>query len=236
VKNKILSLIAALMLIAGVSTVPSKADVENFGMAIGGIANIADFDTSGSETEGTGDAEVTTATAAESHNFPSVFVEFAARGERAGVTVGAEYIPFTALLGHKTRTDAESPADRDSDDGTYSAKAEMSDIGTIYIEPTFYISESFGLYVKAGMTHAHVDSLESIEFGGNSSKYGDKGVWGSMIGVGLRGTHASGLFIKIEHIEQDFDTIELKSGTGNVNTIKADIDETATRVALGYQF
>ena len=235
-RNKLVAIISAVTLVLGLSAIPSKADVENFGIAIGAIANIADFDTSGSETEGTGDGEVTTAAVTESHEFPSFFIEAAVRGTHAGLTVGFEHVPFDALLGNKTRTDAEDPADRDSDDGTYTAKAEISNINTFYVEPTFYLNEAFGIYAKAGVTHGHVDTLESIALGGNSSAYGNKGVWGSMFGFGLRGTHPSGLFAKIEHLQQDFDTITVKSGTGNVNTIVADIEAETTRVSVGYQF
>ena len=121
-------------------------------------------------------------------------------------------------------------------DGTYVGKAEISNLNTAYVEPTIYFNESLGVYVKAGVTHGHVDTLESIAIGGNSSTYGNKGVWGSMFGFGIRGTHSSGLFAKLEHLKHDYDTMEFKSGTGNVNTIKADIEQTATRLAVGYQF
>ena len=52
-RNKLLALISAATLVLGISAVPAKADVENFGLSIGVVGNIADFDTSGSETEGT---------------------------------------------------------------------------------------------------------------------------------------------------------------------------------------
>ena len=51
----------------------------------------------------------------------------------------------------------------DADTGVYTAKAEVSDHTTFYVEPTFYANENIGIYVKGGVSQITVTSLESIE-------------------------------------------------------------------------
>ena len=55
--------------------------------------------------------------------------------------------------------------DAGSDDsGTYTAKAEVSDHITIYVEPTLYAGNGFGIFLKAGVSHVTVNTLESLAF------------------------------------------------------------------------
>ena len=60
---------------------------------------------------------------------PEIFVEMILDN---GGAIGLSYIP-TRDFGSKSRTDAESPADTDSDDGTYTAKAELDNVIKFYV-------------------------------------------------------------------------------------------------------
>ena len=85
--------------------------------AIGIIGATGKVDTSGSETEGTGDKESTTTTHQEGILYGSIFAEYTF-GEMYGLTVGASYTPMDSVIGSKTRTDTASDAnDSGSDDG-----------------------------------------------------------------------------------------------------------------------
>ena len=98
-------------------------------IGVGVIGNIASFDTGGTETETTGDKESTTASVDETAEFGSLFVEVQTKTDSSmGLTLGLEFIPGSHVLGSQSRTDAESPADRDGDDGTYTGKDIPIDI------------------------------------------------------------------------------------------------------------
>ena len=150
-----------------------------------------------------------------------------------GLTFGAEVIPGDHTIGANTRTDtAASSGEGQQATNTATAKAQVSNMVAAYLEPTIYFNDSFGIYVKGGVERVTVKTIETLP----TSTYGNKGVWGRMWGAGIRATHSSGLFLKLEHVETDYDEFTLTSGTGNLNTITADSDKSATRLAVGYKF
>ena len=209
------------------------------GVTVGVIGNIATFDTDGSETEGhegiiVSDKEVTKATASEDVVFPSFFIEFNSdlMMDHLGLNVGFEYIPDSTELGAKSRTDSNTIS---TDDGTYTAKAEAEHYMSVYVEPTLMFNENIGLYGKAAVSRITIKTLESIDNGGDSSAYGDKGVLGGTIGVGLRGQ--LGIFVaKLEAAKTAYESISLRSNSGNKNLITADTEQEAVRLSLGLKF
>mgnify|MGYP000032336687 FL=1 len=205
--------------------------------AIGIIGATGKVDTSGSETEGTGDKERTSATEQEGLLYGSLFAEYTF-GEMYGLTLGVSYTPMDRSIGAKSRTDTNTATKPDSldDDGTYTAKADISNHATIYIEPTFMPTDNFGLYLKGGVSRVIVNSLESIALGEDSSAYGDETVYGGMYGLGAKVVHDSGLMFKLEYTKTIYETVKMTSTTGNKNIITADPEIEAFRLAIGYQF
>ena len=235
-KSGVVKLIFTLGFVLSVLANPARADV---GFAIGAIANQATIDASGTETEGTVlfGSEKHYTTISKDADFGGVFVEIALKDGGGGLTFGVEHSPGSASMGSKSRTDTASDANETSDDsGTYTAKAEVSDLYTAYLEPTYYPADWFGVYVKAGLAHMHVESLESISKGESSSAYGNETVFGGMLGAGFRFVIGPGLLLKTEYTQTNYDTISMISTTGNRNKIEADIEQKATRIALGWQF
>lgn len=231
--NRISKLIATL----SASMVISGAAFALDGFSIGVIGTTADFNTSGKELKGEhGGAKETDASTSitKSVDYPSAFIDYTHVWNQFGLTVGLEVTPGDASLGAKSRTDAESPADTDSDDGTFTAKAEVSDYQVLYIEPTIMLKENVGFYLKGGVSEVTVNSLESGTT--MNSVYGNETVYGLMRGVGIKATHENGIGFKLEHVITDYEGIELVSTTGNKNRIEADIDQTATRLAIFYNF
>ena len=204
--------------------------------AIGIIGATGKVDTSGSETEGGGDKESTTATEQEDILYGSIFAEYTF-GEMYGMTLGVSYTPMDRSLGTKSRTDTQSDTKETSNDsGTYTAKADISNHATIYIEPTFMPTDNFGLYLKGGVSRVIVNSLESITFGEDSSAYGNETVLGGMLGLGAKVVHDSGLLFKLEYTKTIYETVKMTSTSGNLNVISADPEIEAFRLAIGYQF
>ena len=226
----ILTTIIALMFATG-SAMAFK------GVSIGVFGSTGDLDANGHEIEGSGDQEKTTTSKSTSVEYGGIFAEATGGTDHLSFTVGISHVPGSASWDASTRTDATSDAKEDSqDDGTYTGKAEVEGYTTLYVEPGVMFNESFGVYGKAGGSVVTVNTLESIAIGTDSSAYGNVDVWGATYGVGLKYVSSAGLFIKLEHTETDFDEITLNSTTGNKNNITADIDVTATTLAIGYTF
>ena len=227
-----------LTMVVAVSTFMSVSAIAFEGVSIGIMLTSADFDTTGKELEGGGtlsttDNESTSGTSQSTVEFGSGFIEYTSA---QGSTFGVSYIPGAATLGTKSRTDAESPSDPDSDDGTYTAKAEISDHWTAYVEPTLMLNESFGVFVKGGASKVTVNSLESISFGTDDSAYGNVDVWGVTYGLGAKAVHENGMFVKLEAMKTEYGTVTLRSTTGNKNTITADPESETISLAIGYNF
>ena len=226
---KLIALISTLVLMLGVLSLPVKADS---GIAFGVIGNMATFDTDGVENEGT---EHNAATHSSDVDYPEVFLEYAAQYEHVGMTFGISVIPGDTEIGAKSRTDTQSDTNETSDDsGTYTAKADVSDHITIYVEPTLYAGNGFGIFLKAGVSHVTVNTLESITQGTDSSAYGNKSVFGGMTGAGIKYQAANGLLVKVEHTETVYETVDLDGNNGN--TISAQPEQSSTRLSIGYQF
>ena len=237
-KNRFIALVSALVLFLGLAAMPVKADS---GLSVGAILNLSTFDTSGTETEGdvnvVTDEETTSTTHSKDVDFGSIFVEYSMMSDNYwGITYGLEYIPGEASLGSKVRSDTVSDStETSSDTGDYTAKAEISDHWAVYLEPTIG-NETFGLYAKGGFSRVTVKSLESIDVGSDSSAYGDEGVFGIMMGFGVKAKHSSGAFVKLEGLQIDYDSVSLRSTTGNQNKVEATPEQDSVRLAIGFQF
>jgi hypothetical protein len=223
-----------LALLSAIGFFLSIASAQAGGLGIGVVGNMTTFNTSGTETEGdaasNGDVEQNTGSIESDADFGSIFVEYAFGGDEAGagMTFGVEHIPGTASLGARTRSDSNSEGDTQDITG----KAEISEYYSVYVEPTFYINETWGAYAKLG---AHNLTVNTLETGGNSS-YGNDRIWGASWGVGVRGIHTSGVFAKVEYLDTEYQSVELESATGNKNKIEAKPTSESIRLAIGFQF
>ena len=112
----------------------------------------------------------------------------------------------------------------------------MSDHYAIYLEPSYYLTEGTGFYLKAAYAEVMVESLESIAIGNNSSAYGNETINGTQIGIGMRATHSTGLFTKLEYSQTNYDTVSMTSTTGNKNKITAEPESKQFTIRFGYQF
>ena len=231
--KNITKLMLSALLALGLST--SAYSFEGF--SIGAIYSQTDFDASGQEhkpvdSDGTA---TTKGSDTESVDVPSLFAEYTFA---QGSTIGVEYIPGDAVIGNKTRVhtaNTGTPNTGHRSAGTIRAKAEVSDHITFYVEPTYMMSDNFGVYVKGGASNVTVNSLEDMGSTGNLSTYGNQDVWGVSYGAGFK--YSSGnYFAKLEHLETEYGTVSLTSTTGNKNTVEADFESTATRFAVGYNF
>tara|TARA_B100000989_G_scaffold262673_1_gene214238 strand:- start:656 stop:1312 length:657 start_codon:yes stop_codon:yes gene_type:complete len=217
--KKLLSIVSSLML---VSTISAKAEM---GMGISGTFISIEGD--GTETTRQS-GEVNSGSSSEDTVIPEIFVEMI--GDNGGA-LGISYIP-TRDVGSKSRTDAESPGDTDSDDGTYTAKAELDNVIKVYGDIPMGSFAGGTSYLTVGLQHVELVTLESLNSG---ATYPNKNLLGYSVGLGLKGDvpYGSNLYYKGEVTYTDFETYEA-DGAGN--KVKADLDATAARFSIGYKF
>ena len=216
--KKLLSIVSSLIL---VTTISAKAEI---GMGISGA--FISIDGEGSETTRTS-GEVNKGSHSEDTVIPEVFVEYIGDSGAFGIS----YIP-TRDVGSKSRTDAESPADTDSDDGTYTAKAELDNVIKFYGDIPMGSFAGGTSYLSLGLQHVELVTLESLNSG---ATYPNKNLFGYSIGLGLKGDvpYGNNLYYKGEVTYTDFETYEA-DGAGN--KVSADLDATAARFSIGYKF
>ena len=211
---------------------------DNQGISIGVWHSAMDVDTYGTETQpiaGTlaNDPDVSSSSQSANIDIGSIFIEYTAE---QGSSIGLEYFPGDGTIGNVSRTDTGTETDGTTSSMTYTAKADVTDIWSVYMEPTVMFNESYGVYGKVGLTTMYVKSLESLSNGTDSSTYPNTDIWGAFYGLGFKYRHSSGMFLKAETSVTEFQSIHLTSATGNKGTIDADLDLQSTRIALGYTF
>ena len=207
------------------------------GFSIGASYSSLDYSTSGYETAagdvaGTTNAlEKNSTTKSGSGDLGSIFAEYTFA---QGSTIGIEHISGSATLGSGTRT--QTSAGGGGATGTVTVKAEISDPTTFYVEPTYMINDSFGLYLKGGATRVTIEPKEVTDTGSLvASTYKNQDVWGIMTGIGAK-AYYNNFFIKAEYVETEFESYSYQSTTGNKNSITADVDTEETRFSIGYNF
>ena len=230
--------IYGFLLAAIVSTIFYAGSAVAFqGLTIGVMGNDSDFDTAGREIEGTqatGIYETSATKVSKSVDFPSIFAEYTWTSGMGGMTVGVEVIPGSHKIGSGTRTDTSGATGQEAK--TYSASADVENMVSAYVEPTLVYNDMFGIYLKAGLNHITVKSIEDLTSGTDDSSYGNATIWGGTYGVGIKGQLPWGLLVKLEAMETQYETFELVSTTGNKNRIKAKPNQSALRLGIGYNF
>ena len=195
----------------------AKAD-----MAIGITGAMHMFDVSGTETTRSS-GQKNTGYHSEDVIVPELFVETGGDG----VTFGLSYIP-TREMGSKSRTDSNSAGDS----GTYKAEAELDNVVQLYVDYTVTEYNGAEIYLKGGIQHATIVTLESLNSG---SSYPDKDVYGYTLGLGAKGDLPYGsTFYKLDLTYTDFEDYEGVSD-GN-NKVVADLEDTAVKLSIGYKF
>ena len=199
-------------------SLPAKAEI-----AIGLTANFASVDTDGSETELSGDKEVTNASVSEDHVLPELFIEALSDN---GFAVGIAYIPVREL-GAKKRTDTSPTGDTETEDaGDYKASAELDNVVQVYTNIPLG-----PVYVMLGVQHAELLTTESLD---EQNDYEDASLFGYSVGLGYRGSIGDA-FYKVEGQYTDFNEYKDISSS-NEHEVVADTEVYAVKLSLGMAF
>ncbi len=220
-KKQLLTIFAALAL-------TTSAYAGTYGVGITG--SLFSVETAASETTTAGDlGSANTNTKTIKNNglmSASFYAEYTFDGF-LGTTLGVDYTPGSADLRDTDLSRTETPASGENEgtSTTYKANGEVENLITYYAE----VPLTGGLYVKGGFTQIDVNTRES-----GVKAYGNDTVDGYTYGVGIKSGTGSGLNYKFAVEHTDFDTVSIKSSSGN--TVKGDIDVTGVKVSVGYNF
>ena len=177
---------------------------EGTGIAAGVTMAQHAFETTGkSVTHQSG--KITNGDVDDSFIIPSLFIQYTlAANDRAGITIGAEYVPGAGTF------IMESKADTDLDEGTTttgtkSAEATVENHKSIYIQPTLFINDKTAVFLSAAIIHADVEMDAKLVTSTNFVRKTD--MMGSRFGVGATRILNDGWFVRVEGYFSDYDSI-----------------------------
>ena len=217
--KKIITILLSFLFISFQSV---KAEV---GVGITGAYHM--LDASGTETTRTS-LETNSGSHSEDVVIPELFIE---NISDSGLAAGISYIP-TRALGSKSRSDTNS----EGDTGTYKAEAELDNVVQLYLDiPTPMSLGGSDIYVKAGIQHATIVTLESLNSG---STYPNEDVFGYTIGFGTKGdlNFGNNLYYKAEAAYTSFGQYEASDEDGTGNKVEADLEAFSAKFSIGYKF
>tara|TARA_Y100000591_G_scaffold121253_1_gene103507 strand:- start:1449 stop:2093 length:645 start_codon:yes stop_codon:yes gene_type:complete len=181
------------------------------------------FDVSGTETTRTSGQKNT-----GSHSDEVLVPEFFVESQQDNIAVGLAFIP-TRDMGSKSRTDSG-----DQSAGTYKAAAELENVIQAYADFTVGQYAGADVYIKAGLQHATIATLESLNSG---STYPNQDVFGLTLGLGAKGDLPyENTYYKVDLTYTDFEDYSADDTAGTGNKVEADLEDVALKLSIGYKF
>jgi opacity protein-like surface antigen len=236
---KIKKIIPAALLLTSISSV-ALADNWNVGASV----SYANIDGTASDTQEQVRAAGTTREAqtrggkSGDANFPfgSIFVEYAkTMNKDLDLIIGLDYVPFKAEIDSKSFTDSslEGSATGVSVTGVRTAKLELENYATLYLQPTFKVGGGTSVYGKVGYIHGDVKITGSNTATSSTINAKDT-LNGYTVGLGVQHNINKNLFVRLEGNYTDHDTV--KATDSKQTTFTADSEMYAGKISIGYSF
>ena len=229
-------IIPAALLLTSISSV-ALADNWN----VGASASYANIDGTASDTQvNAAGARVDQNRGGKSGdaNFPfgSIFVEYAkTMNKDLDLIIGLDYVPFKAEIESKSFTDSslEGNANGVSATGVRTAKLELENYATLYLQPTFKVGGGTSVYGKVGYIHGDVKITGSNTATSSTINAKDT-LNGYTVGLGVQHNLNKNLFVRLEGNYTDHDTV--KATDSKSTTFTADSEMYAGKISIGYSF
>jgi len=161
----------------------------------------------------------------------SIFAEFTNMGEKFGVTLGLDYIPFDADIDKRSISQTSMTTSRTETSGTNSVSGSVEDHFTIYIQPGFMIKPNTMLYGTLGYANATVNGKSTSLTHTNINK--DQDLEGTKIGVGVKHVYDNGIFVKADYAQTDYDAVSFITSNNTKATV--DLDNKSYGLSIGKQ-
>jgi opacity protein-like surface antigen len=166
--------------------------------------------------------------------FASIFVEYAkSMNKDLDIIFGLDYVPFNAEIDSKSFADSSLEGSSGVVQGTRTAKLELENYATLYLQPTYKIGGGTAVYGKVGYIHGDVKISGSNTATGSTINATDT-LNGYVVGLGVQHNINKNVFVRLEGSYTDHDSV---TATDSKNTkFTADSEIIAGKLSIGYSF
>jgi opacity protein-like surface antigen len=223
--NNLKTLLATTILATSFSTAALSQ------ISVGISAAYGNFDGEATETN-------VTAKAAKSGDadfpFASIFAEYSTTLDKSWkLAIGLDYIPLETEVESMTRNSTSKNAGTSVGDGNTTAKMELKNHATLYIQPSYMIDQTLSVFGKVGYSHADLNINATNAATGSSLNKKDT-LEGYLVGVGIQNNISKTAFVRLEANYTDYDTVNYTNSTGTKFT--GDGKLMAAKVSIGTSF
>ena len=165
--------------------------------------------------------------------FASIFVEYAKTIDKdLDIIFGLDYVPFKAEIDSKSFADTSLEAST-TGTGNRTAKLELENYATLYLQPTYKIGGGTAVYGKVGYIHGDVKISGSNAATGSTINATDT-LNGYVVGLGVQHNINKNVFVRLEGSYTDHDNVSATDSLGTKFT--ADSELIAGKLSIGYSF
>ena len=171
--------------------------------------------------------------------FASIFVEYAKTLDKnLDLIIGLDYVPFKAEIDSKSFADSNISLSKSGEastpaTGTRTAKLELENYATLYLQPTYKIGGGTAVYGKVGYIHGDVKISGSNTATGSTINTTDT-LQGYTVGLGIQHNIDKNVFVRLEGNYTDHDNVSATDSLGTKFT--ADSEIYAGKISIGYSF
>jgi opacity protein-like surface antigen len=223
--NKLKTLLATTILATSFSTAALSQ------ISVGISAAYGNFDGEAKETN-------VTAKAAKSGdaNFPfaSIFAEYSRTLDKSWkLAIGLDYIPLETEIESMTRSSTSKNAGIAVGEGNTTAKMELKNHATLYVQPSYMIDQTLSVFGKVGYSQADLNINATNAATGSTLNKKDT-LQGYLVGIGIQNNISKNAFVRLEGNYTDYDTVTYTNSTGTKFT--GDGKLMAAKVSIGTSF
>ena len=170
--------------------------------------------------------------------FASIFVEYSKTIDKdLDLIIGLDYVPFKAEIESQSKADTDFREGANGAvatvTGTRTAKLELKDYATLYLQPTFKVGGGTAVYGKVGYIHGDVKISGSNTATGSTINSTDT-LNGYVVGLGVQHNINKNVFVRLEGSYTDHDNVTATDSLGTKFT--ADSELIAGKLSIGYSF
>ena len=224
--NKILKLSAIALLASSTSLMAQSKSFEGVNIALGVSAIGAEV--SGNTKSGQAQTNTNSGSIGKIAEISNLDIGYTlSLSNNGAVSIGGTYIPGKAKIGNGSFV-ASTPGLTESNQ---SVSAQFKDPYSLYIMPTYVISNNSAIFAKLSYNHVDLDMTASGT-ATITTKPSDLEGWG--YGIGSKTMLDKNLYLQVEVNLTDYDAI--KGTLSNGNSYTADPKTIAGTVSVGYKF
>jgi len=218
------------------TSISSAALADNWN--VGASASYANIDGTARDTQVTGAGAVVAQTRGATDGdadfpFGSIFLEYAKTMDKnLDLIIGLDYVPFKAEIDSKSFSDTSLEAST-TGTGTRTAKLELKNYATLYLQPTYKIGGGTAVYGKVGYIHGDI-KISGSNAATSSTINATDTLNGYTVGLGVQHNINKNVFVRLEGNFTAHDDVTATDSKGTKFT--ADSEMYAGKLSIGYSF